>query len=337
MHWEIQSGRFPRDPRLGHRTGCGYSPVRRTEAVLNDLYTTCDGFVANTSSNPRSAYHSDQELIVILGGSVAMGLGASANENTISAILERRIQTDFGKKYCVINAGCAAYCSWQEFIRFSLEISKLKPKHVISLSSWNDFVHSSIGNRYNGEWVINHDRSIDDLSDKIIGIDEKISFKSSIKQALGQSSLTKSMIRHYLKIKRGTVITDDELRWGYHSADFNFKPGAVDNFIHNMGMIKSIIEHINANFLCIFQPWLSTISGKSRASEDLKRLGMLHKNFFLARDRFYDLLYSQMDNRFMMMPPTIPHEDFVDHCHLNDNGQMIIADYIYENIKSKIS
>ena len=71
MHWESQKGRFPRDPRLGHRPGCSYSPQSDDVSPLKELVTTKDSFVSLDSSS----FHTidiTKKLVVITGGSVAM-------------------------------------------------------------------------------------------------------------------------------------------------------------------------------------------------------------------------------------------------------------------------
>ena len=336
MHWESQSGRFPRDPRLGHRTGRSYTPSINGANLLKDLYSTPDGFISNVSSSRQLGLIPGHDLIIILGGSVAMGLGASRNETTISAVLENKLKQTFGDNICVLNAACAAYCSWQEFIKFSLELSRLKPKYVVSISSWNDFVHSSIGDRYTGNWTCNHDRSIDDLSDKLIGLDEKVSLKNYIPHLFAGNKFTKRLIRLYLSLIKGAEINDDEIRWGYQSVEYKFREDAVFNYIHNMSMINSIAQGIGSNFTALIQPWLTVGGESTNASLDLSRIGKLHKNFFLTRNRFHNSLHASIDHEFMLNSPELSSRYFVDHCHLWDEGQRIMANFISEVIKSKL-
>ena len=143
MEWERQSGRFPRDPRLGHRTGCSYVPTKSNTSLLNDLYTSNDGFVSLTSSTHK-AVDKNKKLVLILGGSVAMGLGASSNENTICANLQALLDESYPNQYCVINAACAAYCSWQELLRYTLELSLLCAPLLVSPRGTTLFILLSV-------------------------------------------------------------------------------------------------------------------------------------------------------------------------------------------------
>ena len=335
MEWERQSGRFPRDPRLGHRTGCSYVPTKSNTSLLNDLYTSNDGFVSLTSSTHK-AVDKNKKLVLILGGSVAMGLGASSNENTICANLQALLDESYPNQYCVINAACAAYCSWQELLRYTLELSDLPLCSVISISSWNDFIHSSIGNRYTGRWTKNHDRSIDDLSDALIGNDGQYTFVQLILQAISQLYVAKKVIQLFSFLRRGQTLTDSEIRWGYHGAKFRFREEAVINYIHNMKQLKAIANTFNAEFFCLVQPYIDTsaehTSANSSAESDLLRLSRLHSNFFLCRDLFYECLDRIRDSTFMLKSGKFTSNDFVDHCHLNDNGQAKLSQIIFDII-----
>ena len=71
-----------------------------------------------------------------------MGMGASKNEKTIAAILEK-LNKKNNKKYEVLNAACGGYCSWHSVIKLSMELIRLKPDTVIEISGWNDMMHSS--------------------------------------------------------------------------------------------------------------------------------------------------------------------------------------------------
>ena len=62
-----------------------------------------------------------------------------------SCIFERLFINNKQSNIEVINAGCGAYCSWQELIKLNLEIFSLKPNLIINISGWNDMLHSSIG------------------------------------------------------------------------------------------------------------------------------------------------------------------------------------------------
>jgi len=327
MHWESQRGRYPRDPRLGHRPGISYIPVDRG-GVLRDLYTTKDGFISTSTSN-LAAIDPTKKLIVLLGGSVAMGLGATRNEFTIAARLASLCDQYKPGEYCVVNAACAAYCSWQEFLRYSLELSDLNPHTVISISSWNDFIHSSIGNRYNGQWFKNHDRSIDDLSDFLIGLDDSISAIDFIHQKLRESTFGRLLFKVINYNRARQRLTDNEIRWGYDTAKFQFKPHSVANYLHNMNLINAIASSTGSRFICLLQPRLDTLLGDCEALRDLRRLTSIHSEFISSRDAFFSKLCCAKLPDYIQASPSISPYLYVDHCHLGDQGQLMLTQYLF--------
>jgi len=332
MYWEKQTGRYPRDPRLGHRPGINYVPEKDNgNKLLKDLYTTSDGYVSLDSSNGL-AINEKKKLILLLGGSTAMGLGASKNEKTIAAVLQNICDTYDYNKYCVVNCACAAYCSWQELLKFALELSHLSPYYVVSISAWNDFIHSSIGDRYIGRWVRNHDRSIDDLSDSLIGLDENISLRSLLTRYLSTKELGKRLIKYAKSRGEKFCLTEDEIRWGYYNSGFIFKELAVTNYYHNMRQLSALSCNAGAKFKCFVQPIPEIEDSDSGASEDLVRMGVIHDNFLQAREQFYTSLrnISFEDDRFHFA--VLSGDKFVDHCHLNDKGQQEMAMLIFEHM-----
>ena len=332
MHWESQSGRYPRDPRLGHRPGRSYSPSAPTQSILKDLVSTNDGFISLDSSSSNSL-DTSKKLVIITGGSVAMGLGASRNEKTISSQLQILLDTYFPNEFCVVNSACAAYCSWQEFIRYSMELSWMKPSITVSIGSWNDFIHSSIGNRYTGRWYRNHDRSIDDLSESLFGLDESVSIRKLLLQYLSKNDFTRAITKAFYSVIGSKSLTDSEIKWGYHMAKFTYKSNAVANYVHNMRQLNAVASLYNGYFLSVVQPWITQdVNNSSQSTSDLLRYASVNRGFLHTRDQFYLDLESELDPSFMVKSPEFEANDFVDHCHLADCGQLKLAKFVFSQL-----
>lgn len=99
--------------------------------------------------------------IFILGGSTVAGLGASCNDQTISAHLERLLQSRY-KNIEVINAGVAGYFSAKELLRISNEILFYDPDIIIDIGGTNDFEHeiSNYGGRKFTYFISEYDRQL---------------------------------------------------------------------------------------------------------------------------------------------------------------------------------
>lgn len=81
-----------------------------------------------------------EKIVLLTGGSVVHGVGATSNANTISAQMERYLNahsTD-GKHYRVINIGMGSWIAYQQFIGLSLYGLPLNPDWVVCMDGHND-------------------------------------------------------------------------------------------------------------------------------------------------------------------------------------------------------
>ena len=173
-NWTEIKGKYIRDPRYGHRLGKLYLKTNKKkkpgyQEAIADLSTDQYGFVGNGYERELPNEFSKNELgIIILGGSAAMGLGATDNSKTIAAVLEKNLRTKIKeKKISVINAGCGGYSSWDEMIYFLTELILRKPQLVISFTGINDFVMGYIGSKYYKDRTQNSSRSLEDVAEAI--------------------------------------------------------------------------------------------------------------------------------------------------------------------------
>ena len=331
VHWEAQRGRFPRDPRLGHRPGLSYTPsLENKNKTLRDLYTTTDGFISLTDSCSDSNLKKGSN-VVILGGSVAMGLGASSNSSTIASQLNKLLSRN-SINLQVVNAACSAYCSWQELIKFALEISRYQPPIVISLSSYNDFVHASIGDRYTGKWHLNHDRSIEDLSDYLIGLNEDVSISNVIKRKLLKNSFIKKLYMIYIQNLKRKNFSKEEVGWGYADSTFTKNELSPANYMLNMKQIRNLVEGYGGMFFNVRQP-LPALCPDTHLNADYVRLCNIHKNLDLSLKLFYSALDHLDINNHLVTYDDFKNSHFVDHCHLNDLGQKKMAHNLLELVQ----
>jgi hypothetical protein len=80
-----------------------------------------------------------ERLVLITGGSVVHGVGATDNDKTIAAQLMRHLNaTSSGLRYRVINIGMGSWIAYQQFIGLSLFGLPLDPDYVVVLDAHND-------------------------------------------------------------------------------------------------------------------------------------------------------------------------------------------------------
>lgn len=81
--------------------------------------------------------------VVLLGGSAAWGRGATAEEETIAAHLERALRAKGpGRAWEVVNLAMPAFLSLQELLWWHLWSGRLEADFVVDLSGPNDVFHA---------------------------------------------------------------------------------------------------------------------------------------------------------------------------------------------------
>jgi hypothetical protein len=82
-----------------------------------------------------------ERLILITGGSVVHGVGATANDKTIAGELQRALNEKQSRyRYRVINLGMGSWIAYQEFVGLSLFGLPLRPDWVVAMDGHNDGV-----------------------------------------------------------------------------------------------------------------------------------------------------------------------------------------------------
>lgn len=87
----------------------------------------------------KYARSTEERLVVITGGSVVHGVGATANDKTIAGQLEVVLNERQSKyRYRVLNLGMGSWIAYQQFISLSLFALPLKPEWVVVMDGHND-------------------------------------------------------------------------------------------------------------------------------------------------------------------------------------------------------
>ena len=125
-----------RDPTPSHPL---YGWRYHEPSIYWDLETDRDGFLPNRRGE-TSAIDGDAELRVFMtGGSTVAGTGASSNETTIPAVLERLLVERTGRKINVVNAGCGAWYSQNQVAFLAQELFAFhSPDLLIVMDGYND-------------------------------------------------------------------------------------------------------------------------------------------------------------------------------------------------------
>ena len=82
--------------------------------------------------------------IIALGGSAAFGLGASATDKVFLNVLQKLLDASMESRVEVYNAGVPGYSSKQEFILLATSLLDYNPDMVLIFDGWNDFYFSGV-------------------------------------------------------------------------------------------------------------------------------------------------------------------------------------------------
>jgi len=98
------------------------------------LHINALGLRGKLPSSPRAA---GETRILMLGGSTTLGSGASSDETTIPALLEKELRRA-GTSVEVVNCGVSGFVSWQELVYLTTELMRLEPDFVVFYDGAND-------------------------------------------------------------------------------------------------------------------------------------------------------------------------------------------------------
>lgn len=110
-----------------------YSLTQDGEALMSII---TEGFVG---PGPSSSFRKNRKLAFILGGSTAMGVGASSLSKTVSSQLNL-----LQDKFFFVNAAVPSFVSHQEFLRLAKELIHFRPSLIIAINGINDAAVSVI-------------------------------------------------------------------------------------------------------------------------------------------------------------------------------------------------
>ena len=355
--WTDIKGRYIRDPRYGHRLGKSYlasKSKKKPGFQENILEQSTDqyGFVDNGYQRELPAKFSKDHIgIIILGASIAMGLGATDNSKTIAAVLEKKLRDNIkNKKISVINAGCAGYSSWETMIYFLTELILRKPQVVISIGGQVDFSLEFFGSKYYEERIPNTSRSIEDVAEAIKLRSYKLSFFELARHKIKKTNFYKKLI-NLIRLSRGEVeLNEQNFVWGNENFKKEYDPKIISLFWANQVSLLGACKAHNIKYQLYIEPcyyWgnkkkltddekkgiefdrklVDPYESKcTKYFEDLVQESKNYTNYFDGEKYIFEYLNNIFDD--------IEDQCYVDSNHLTNGGQEIIANKVARNIIS---
>lgn len=319
---------FRIEPKLRKKTGVGTSEQSRFLSTPTEFVPYVDGFnVKNwvsqnlntnsfgfrTSRELSTTKSANEKRIFVLGGSAAIGWGATSDETTFALQLERRLQEKEQETY-VFNAGCDGYNSNQEWVLMATKIMDLKPDLIVLFDGYNDLYYS-MSRQWTPEYNI--------YSAQIL---HQISFHPwYLHSALLRTIDAKTKLS---RLRRSQV--------GYSGI---FRPEYFDVYSKNLRKIQWAAARERAQVLVVLQPHF-LIAERDLPTHEKKIFDdghdvNMYPNYSDLIRKLYTVAREGLRKADVLEPWTFadandwfkgnPNHLFLDEVHLTDAGHTIVA------------
>lgn len=275
--------------------------------------------------------------IAMLGGSAMWGTGASSDEGTISAKLEKKVKAAYtSKTFEVINAGDSGYVTAQEFILLWGRVLDLDPDIVITFDGYNDMYAGLIN------YIAGYPQNFREFKEKL----EKhhgLYYLGAVIRELLSHSLFVEKLANKMRIFafRGTVTFNSEGIPAMYA-----DPSEVARiFGRNLEYVHVISSDHGIETLFTIQPILG-YGSKPLTDSEKTTLAALNENvmgYSKYINKVYPLFIQELNqlkekrgakvldltDAFKDIEDTV----FLDGAHFSDEANEIIASRIYEAIE----
>jgi len=309
--------------------GLSYFPntVNKLHSYPGNLGTDGTGFIHNGTAR------SDNDLegaIFVFGGSTVEGRGASGNEMTIPAQIEKCLTTETKKKV-VVNAGYSGDVSWQELQRaVGVVMARYNPSMLIFLDGRND-----------AYYVQRNDWKPFDSNPGIVGpftfVNDKIK-QGPWQRLLHEARAISRLVNFIFQFKA----TDSESAMKYENPTESKTSYAVNAYLANHNGILAIGNKMEVPVFHFLQPTLSIGDKKINSIEfdkmsDFLKSESIDKSIYYYENirSFYSKVKAEKQSTLIDLSNVfngIEEILYVDSVHYNDRGNKIIADAMCRNI-----
>ena len=206
--------------------------------------------------------------VVVLGGSVVWGTGASADDTTIPGYLAGLLrEARGGRPVEVVNAGDSGYESTQEVIDFWLRLADLAPDAVVSVTGFND-VFAGLTND-----VAGFPQNFPDF---------KIRLESRGLRRAAWGVADVALASHLVRAGAVTVRRAFVARERTTAEGYSIRYAAPDDvarvFEHNMALLAAMVRARGGRFVCVLQPALG-VGHKPLAPSERSELAIAERDF----------------------------------------------------------
>jgi hypothetical protein len=299
----------------------GQGPLPRSSTALSDFLFDHRLSRYSAEEIDRIACAQPRSLgVFVLGASVAQGHSASRKEATWHALLETRLRQSLGRDdVYLFNGAMGGYISLQDKLAYHLAVTPRHGRAVLFLNSWNDLLLPAYSATRPGDPFVLGVRFEQTFSD---GFLFWLAKHSGIVNALVQDE-AKRAVHSYAQ----RLANDDAFFARYAET-------VTDIYLQNMTDVLTDCQMQDRYCLVAIPPTrpLTELNIGRPANELVpdRRLATLFELLMKKLDaspfraRFVDLTHS------FDAPGLIEH--FTDSVHIDDEGQKILADSLFEPV-----
>lgn len=267
--------------------------------------------------------------IVVTGGSVAYGWGASAPEKRFVSVLEKRLLNIFSARQVrVINAGVPDFEAVDELTLYLHHLRKMQPDMIVMFTGFNDL------------WEAVRSQLVNDPSPRL-----KKVFAHRVVGGLSSVELLDTFVRSICSNMIATVEKHSRLaQWMRHKqeligykpiknlSEFNDDRGreSLKTFLDSVSAFHHAARNNNARFMLVIQP-VRPLSRIDPAQNPISRyeakMKSLYEGFMkpelLALSKREKFPVVDLNDR--LSAELVVAKDFLDFCHLSDAGNTKVA------------
>ena len=254
----------------------------------------------------------EKKRVIIVGGSAAFGTGLKSDEETFAVQLEKILAN-----VEVINASVVGYLSGNELAYIITELIDLSPDAIIALDGWNDFV-AQMRPPPRTVYTRGASNSFFYAEDRLRKFHELESFDLIRRMASATRLLFLNIGRLFNK-----AVQDSQIHW-LPDAD----PAALGRqYAGNIIKMQRVAGAFHCKLICVLQPYRGL--HKSKFEDEIEK----NYHLFLEETKKYfkqnSLIYIDLND----FKEQIRDGMFIDWVHLNVEGNVVIAQLVFELIQ----
>lgn len=270
----------------------------------------------------------DRSWSLCLGGSFVFGSYISSDKKTIPALLKEIT----GHEY--INAGCGGHIIKQHLaLYYSRFIAlKTKPKRIILIAGYNDFMANNSYKRKYGELILRMDSIANIAYTNRLTINPFKAFLyylSKFKKVFKIQKFKTTKNIEFSSIKSATPKEDNMETY-------------ISELVKEIDSFDKVCEAFDIDFKFILQPHI--LSGSKVLTDNEKVLyekgygAHLNKDTVNDINRFYNIIKNSMNIRNYFYDSTKVYDEvtadiFLDPVHINDKGARLYSQNLSEKLK----